>query len=533
MTRRTYSRAGLLSASLDIVIVIVSMYVAFFVRFDLLAGINNLGTIWYHLQWATAMAPVLILTLSINGASDYRAAALGPFQIFWRVIAATCITVGLLIACAFALKLVDMSRLLLLLFWTVLTILLYIKFFVFHSVLRRMRAEDIVYRSVVLVGSGNNALSYNQGVENDPNSTYKIVGSVGTAQLGATCQLLGGYDDLARIVDETKPDEIVVALDVQEQYLINDVLYVCEHSDCRVSVVPAYYSYLSGDSHLNLEGGVPVINFNNRWITNKDAANASALRRNNLAHADAVSSQVNFKGDTLYLRYGKRFLDIVLSLLAIILTLPINFVIALVTYFDVGRPIFFGQLRTGKNLKPFKLWKFRNMTNETDRNGNLLPPEERITKWGLFVRRHSLDELLNFWSVLKGDMSLIGPRPLPVEFNDRMTERHRQRYLVRPGLENPFIDMETTKKWRYAHARFENDIQYVETVSFKTDVMQAFRLVAMVFGKRRTTSSTGTDAYFVGYDHEGIALSNGNLHNPDVYKVEIEGVGNPLVGDDR
>lgn len=268
---------------------------------------------------------------------------------------------------------------------------------------------------------------------------------------------------------------------------------------------------------------------NDRWITCETAANADALRKNNLQHANQVSEPVHFVGSTFYIRFVKRGFDIVLSGTALVITLPINLVLAGITTFDVGMPILFGQQRTGKGLKSFTLWKFRNMTEQKDENGDLLAPDERITKWGLFVRRHSFDELLNFWSVFKGDMSLIGPRPLPVEFTNRMTERHKQRYLVRPGLENPFIDMATYDKWRYAHARFENDIQYVESISFKTDVMQAFRLIAMVFGKRRTTGSTGTDGHFVGYDHNGLALSNGDLKDQDLYRIEILGINNPNV----
>ena len=105
------------------------------------------------------------------------------------------------------------------------------------------------------------------------------------------------------------------------------------------------------------------------------------------------------------------------------------------------------------------------MTNERDENGELLPPEERTTDLGRFVRQHSLDELLNFWSVFKGDMSLIGPRPLPVEFTPRMTERHKMRYAVRPGLECPFLNNALCEQYDFCHARFENDILYVENVS--------------------------------------------------------------------
>jgi len=272
---------------------------------------------------------------------------------------------------------------------------------------------------------------------------------------------------------------------------------------------------------------------NDSWITGENARNAFALRNNNLAHANEVAGPVSFRGDTLYLRFGKRVFDIVFASAGIVVSLPINAIIAAITYFDVGRPILFCQERAGKDLKPFKLWKFRNMTEQYDEQGEMLPPEERITGWGLFVRRYSLDELLNFWSILKGDMSLIGPRPLPVEFTERMTERHKKRYLVRPGLENPFMSADIANRWRYAHARFENDIEYVENVSFLTDVKQTFRLVRMVFGEGRISASTGTESHFAGYDHEGIALCNGDLEVREVFETEVMGIGNPNVEGDR
>ncbi len=138
---------------------------------------------------------------------------------------------------------------------------------------------------------------------------------------------------------------------------------------------------------------------------------AGYIMRDNQERVNAAAAPVQVK-DTFYTRYGKRFLDIVISLICLIITAPINLVIAVVTYFDVGRPIIFRQQRTGKGEKPFTIYKFRNMTNDVDASGELLPPEQRVTKWGRFVRKTSLDELLNFVSILKVDMSVIGPRPL-------------------------------------------------------------------------------------------------------------------------
>ena len=139
------------------------------------------------------------------------------------------------------------------------------------------------------------------------------------------------------------------------------------------------------------------------------------------ANEDSIEIQPR---KTVYTVIIKRLLDIIVSSVALLLFFPINLIICVVTIFDVGFPVLFGQERIGKNNNIFKLYKFRNMTNQTDENGVLLPADERVTKWGSFVRKTSLDELLNFWSIFKGDMSLIGPRPLPVVYKGRFNNFH-------------------------------------------------------------------------------------------------------------
>lgn len=206
--------------------------------------------------------------------------------------------------------------------------------------------------------------------------------------------------------------------------------------------------------------------------------------------------------DTLYTRYGKRILDAVLALIAVLLTLPVNLVIGIVTFFDVGRPIFFKQTRIGKDRRSFYIYKFRNMTNETDANGELLPPAERVTKWGRFVRRTSLDELLNFVSILKGDMSLIGPRPLIGTYTERLHNRHMMIYSVRPGLECPFHEkLDHPATWQ---DRLDNYTWYAENVSLIVDVKLILRMVEMVFSRKSTAArSEARHGAVLGYDEAG------------------------------
>ncbi|MCD8074126.1 MAG: sugar transferase [Lachnospiraceae bacterium] len=219
------------------------------------------------------------------------------------------------------------------------------------------------------------------------------------------------------------------------------------------------------------------------------------------AELELVCPRQNF-----YSKYIKRLIDIVMSLLALIVTLPINLVIGIITFFDVGRPIFFTQERTGKNGKPFKIIKFRNMTNEVDEQGELLPPGQRVTKWGRFVRKTSLDELLNFWSVLKGDMSLIGPRPLPPEYLGRYNSRHRMRLSVRPGLECPPHEG-INHVWTWQE-KLDNDVWYIEHISFVTDCKMLIRLIQFALNRKNASARANVKiGTFMGYDTGGRVIN--------------------------
>lgn len=210
--------------------------------------------------------------------------------------------------------------------------------------------------------------------------------------------------------------------------------------------------------------------------------------------------------NNFYSRYGKRAVDILLSSAALVVTLPINLILALVTLADLGRPLFFVQDRVGKDGRVFKIVKFRNMRISYDEKGDLLPPEQRVTKVGKFLRATSLDEFLNFWSVLKGDMSLIGPRPLVPEYTARYNKRHKGRLLVKPGLECPPRDIsQGVRTWQ---EQFENDVWYVEHLGFKTDALMLLNLVRFAFDRKnaeaRSTAKRGT---FMGYDMDGNAIN--------------------------
>lgn len=209
---------------------------------------------------------------------------------------------------------------------------------------------------------------------------------------------------------------------------------------------------------------------------------------------------------SFYTEVTKRILDLGLSSVALTITLPFNVIFGIITYFDVGDPIFFVQDRVGKNGKIFKMIKFRNMTNATDENGELLPPEQRITKFGRFMRRTSMDELLNFWSIFKGDMSIIGPRPLLPEYTDRYSERHKMRLCVKPGLECPqWKPIDHVYTWQ---DQFENDVWYVENISFVVDCKMIGKLLHFMLDRKSADARADVKrGIFMGYSKEGKAIS--------------------------
>lgn len=249
---------------------------------------------------------------------------------------------------------------------------------------------------------------------------------------------------------------------------------------------------------------------NRELVSNLEESVAGILRERNLEKVNQNSEPVCYR-ETFYAKYVKRILDLFIAIPVLVVTLPLNIIFGIITFFDVGRPVIFRQTRTGKNGKSFEMIKFRNMNENKDNDGKLLPPSQRVTGFGRFMRKYSLDELLNFVSVLKGDMSIIGPRPMPLFIEERMSDRHRGREFVKPGIECPRvvkIDRSIAGSWQ---EEFENAVWYVEHISFITDVKMVILLIKMTLNFKERSKNAGGLGYFVGYDDFGHATSLNRL----------------------
>lgn len=190
-----------------------------------------------------------------------------------------------------------------------------------------------------------------------------------------------------------------------------------------------------------------------------------------------------------YERYFKRVLDCMLACFALVGLSPLLVVISLLIKIDMGSPVLFKQRRIGRNEKEFFMYKFRSMTDARDSDGVFLPDEQRTTKLGSIIRKASIDELPSLLNIIKGDMAIIGPRPLPARYLPRYTKAQRRRHEVRPGLSNPStVNGRNNQTWEQ---QFEGDVWYVDHVSFLMDLKSIFMTIRVVFNHQGATAKDG------------------------------------------
>jgi sugar transferase EpsL len=190
----------------------------------------------------------------------------------------------------------------------------------------------------------------------------------------------------------------------------------------------------------------------------------------------------------LYQRWGKRLFDLALTLPIMIISAPLMAIIAFIVRLELGSPVLFSQQRPGLNSKPFNIYKFRSMTDDRDANGMLLPDPERLTPFGKFLRITSLDELPGLLNVIKGDMSMVGPRPLLMKYLPYYTENEKIRHSVRPGLTGlAQVSGGTELPWNQS---LELDVKYVQHMSLWLDLLIIVRTIPSIL-KRKDVVPTG------------------------------------------
>ncbi len=205
----------------------------------------------------------------------------------------------------------------------------------------------------------------------------------------------------------------------------------------------------------------------------------------NMIDTTEINSRYN---GGIYRRFIKRPMDVILSLVAIIVLSPVLIIVAILVRINLGSSVLFKQKRPGLNEKIFTMYKFRTMTNEKDEKGELLPDSIRLTKFGKVLRSTSLDELPELFNILKGDMSIVGPRPLLVQYLPLYSDHQKRRHEVRPGLSgHAQVNGRNAISWE---DKFNLDVEYVDNVSFIGDWKIIFSTIKKVFVREGISSDT-------------------------------------------
>lgn len=223
--------------------------------------------------------------------------------------------------------------------------------------------------------------------------------------------------------------------------------------------------------------------------------------------------------DGFYCRYIKRVLDVICALLAMVVFCWIYAILAILIRINLGSPVIFKQPRPGKNEKIFTIYKFRTMTDEKDKNGNLMPDDARLTKFGKFLRGTSLDELPEAWNILMGDMSVVGPRPQLVRDMVFMTDEQRKRHSVRPGLSGlAQVSGRNAISWE---EKLNYDLQYIRGITLIGDIKIILQTVMKAFVKMEGISEDGMET---AVDYGDYLLEKGKLDKEeyDIKQAEVK-----------
>lgn len=224
--------------------------------------------------------------------------------------------------------------------------------------------------------------------------------------------------------------------------------------------------------------------------------------------------------DSFYCKYIKRILDIICALTAMIVFCWLYAIIAILVRVKLGSPVIFKQVRPGKDEKLFYIYKFRSMTDERDANGKLLPDEMRLTKFGKWLRGTSLDEIPEAWNILKGDMSVTGPRPQLVRDMVFMTPEQRQRHRVRPGLSGlAQVSGRNALEW---NNKLAVDLEYVQNVSFLLDVKIVMTTVKQVFFHKKGLDGCEKDEIEITEDYGDFLMEMGQVSKTEYEQKQLE-----------
>ena len=368
----------------------------------------------------------------------------------WQLLRLHLLCVMLGVGCIFLFKLRDFSRGVIGCYAIFAYALFAMKRVVLRTSLYFIRKSGMNQKHVLLVGCGTLARKYIDCLRENPQFGYRCAGYVGQDSDLENVNYLGPYDQLSELLDIYEPDEVIIALEVYDISLMNSIILSCEKHGIRSSIIPIYNDYLPSCATVDSIGKVRLINI--RGISQDLAIN----------------------------RVMKRAFDLLFSATVLLLLSPLMLILALGVRLSGPGPILFRQERVGKERKIFTMYKFRSMcVNSESDTAWSRSRDSRITRFGAFIRKFSLDELPQFFNVLKGEMSVVGPRPeLPffVDMYKDVVPLYMVKHQVKPGLTG-WAQVNGYRGDTSIEKRIEYDIWYIENWSMYLDLKIIFMTI--------------------------------------------------------
>ena len=426
--------------------VFCTLLLAFWVRFYLLPGGEISVPFREYVILGAVLIPIYLFSYASFGLYEsFRRKRL--YQELGRLLTVNILDMFLLQSFLFAFKEVHFSRWTLIIFFLLNTAALGGKRILLRMLLRYYRQRGYNLKHVLIVGTGPMARRYLNKIRTNKELGYQAMGYVSDDADGwRGLVYLGGYQDLNRILEKFSPDEVVAAIPAEDFTKTPLVISACEKAGVKLSIIPFYAEYMPTNPEFDDLDGLPLLNI--RHIPLDNWGNA----------------------------FMKRAIDIVGALILIVLTSPIMLIAAIGVRLSSPGPIIFSQERVGRNKKTFRMYKFRSMrVNDRQDTGWSRDKDDRKTAFGSFIRKFSIDELPQFFNVLKGDMSLVGPRPEVPFYVEQFREEiplYMVKHQVRPGITG-WAQVNGLRGDTSIKDRIEHDIYYIEhwTVFFDIEIL--------------------------------------------------------------
>lgn len=437
---------------LDAAIVIFSYILAWFIKFRILDAEGGALSMGQYFRVLYVVVPGYLILYSMFHLYTSKRDTKSRYEIS-SILMANAVGIGCFMIVQYLLKQMHFSREMLLIFAVGNSLFMIISRGVIHSVLRSLRKKGYNLKHMILVGYSRAGEEYIDRIMANPQWGYVVCGILddkvprGTTYKGV--KVLGEIDNLLIILPENRMDEIAITLSLADYDRLEQIVDWCEKSGVHTKFIPDYNSLIPSRPYTEDILGLPVINI--RYVP--------------------LTNTINW--------WLKRSIDFVGALAALILASPVMIGAAIAVKCTSKGPVIFKQERIGLHNEPFQMYKFRSMVQQTDeeeKKGWTVKDDPRVTKVGAFLRRTSLDELPQLFNILKGDMSLVGPRPERPQFVEKFKEeipRYMIKHQVRPGLTG-WAQVNGYRGDTSIRKRVEYDIYYIENWTLGMDIKILF-----------------------------------------------------------